>query len=140
MKDQNSIMITGTVTKDAELKYGASGGAYCKFSVANNYFYDSKNGQKSTFYNIDLFGKQAEKYAPLLMKGDRVAILGQHKIDKFEYNGEQKERNVIFDCEIKVLGKITKKGTDKTNVNHETSDEATSNTDIEFEDDDEFPF
>lgn len=136
-RDQNVICITGTITKDMELKYAASGVAYLKLAVANNYGWDKEaKKSKTNFYNIDAFGKQAEKYSELLKKGDKVIVMGNHVIDNWEYNGKSGVRSQIINETITLAG-------EKKSTKHKEKEAKSENEEpevFEEEDDDEFPF
>ena len=46
LPEQNTVLLTGRLTRDAELKYTAAGVAVCHFSIAVNRNYkDPKSGE-----------------------------------------------------------------------------------------------
>jgi single-strand DNA-binding protein len=63
-----------------EVKHGASGSAYCKFSLAVNRM---KKGE-CDFINCTAFGKTAELIGEYIKKGDQLAVTGSLKVDKVE--------------------------------------------------------
>lgn len=68
----NSITVAGTIGKDAEVKYLASGDAICNFSVA-----DSMGRDKGKiWWNCGLYGKRAESLSQYLLKGQSVTVTG----------------------------------------------------------------
>jgi single-strand DNA-binding protein len=68
----NSITVAGTLGKDAEVKYLASGDAICNFSVA-----DSMGRDKGTiWWNCSLYGKRADSLSQYLLKGQAVTVTG----------------------------------------------------------------
>jgi single-strand DNA-binding protein len=68
----NSITVSGSLGKDAELKQMNSGDYICNFSIA-----DSMGKDKGTiWWNCSLFGKRAESLAPYLVKGQAVTVSG----------------------------------------------------------------
>lgn len=70
----------GRITRDIELKYGQSGTAYAKFSLAVNRM---KKGE-CDFINCTAFGKTAELIAEYVSKGSQLAVNGSIKVDKVE--------------------------------------------------------
>lgn len=76
----NTITIDGTLGRDPELSYAASGVALCKFSVANNRRWKDRNDEwqeKTTWFNITVFNDLGENVAQSLTKGDRVIVVGR---------------------------------------------------------------
>lgn len=72
-----SISAAGTVGKDAELKYSASGTEVLQFSIACDTGWDSqKKEKKTTWLNCTMFGKRAETLSPKLTKGTKVTVYG----------------------------------------------------------------
>ena len=74
----NKFIFSGNITKEIELKYSAAGKAYAKFSVAVRRKFDR---EKSDFFNVTVFGKQAENVANFLDKGSKVLVEGEVQID-----------------------------------------------------------
>ncbi|NOQ35082.1 MAG: single-stranded DNA-binding protein [Methylococcaceae bacterium] len=71
----NKLIITGRLTRDAEVRYIPSGTAVLSFSVANNTGY-GKN-EKTHFFNCSLFGKRAEgRLQEFMKKGKQVIFEG----------------------------------------------------------------
>ena len=75
----NKVQILGTMTKNVELKYSQSGSAIGSFGIAYNERYRDKNGQqvdKAMFFDVTVFGKQAETVNQYFSKGSRILIDG----------------------------------------------------------------
>ena len=75
----NKLQILGTITKEIETKYTASGAAIVSFSIAYNERYKDKTGQqvdKAMFFDVTAFGKQGEVVAQYFNKGSRILIDG----------------------------------------------------------------
>lgn len=77
----NNITVHGTVGKDPDLRYSASGTAVLTFAVADNYGKDDK--KKTTWWDIIVFGKLAENVANTISKGTSVLITG--RLEQEEY-------------------------------------------------------
>ncbi len=76
----NNVNLVGRVTRDIELKYGQSGSAYTKFSLAVNRM---KKGE-CDFINCTAFGKTAELIAKYVNKGGQLAVSGSINVNKHE--------------------------------------------------------
>jgi len=77
----NKVMITGNLTRDAELRTTPNGTAILNIGVAVN---DRRRNQETgewrdypNFVDCTMFGKRAEGIAPYLQKGTKVAIEGR---------------------------------------------------------------
>ena len=77
----NKFIVTGNLTKDADLKYTQNDKAYSKFSIANNEGYG--DNQKTNFFNCTLWGKSAENLNRFLVKGQKVLITGRVELGKY---------------------------------------------------------
>lgn len=63
----------GRIGRDAELRYTASGDPVCKVPVAVEHGRKGQDGKRQTqWYEVTLWGKQAEGLAPYLLKGKQV--------------------------------------------------------------------
>ena len=106
MGDINSVVIVGRLTRDSELRYGASGVALCNFSVAVNR--RVKKGDEWTdeasFIDLTLFGKTAENLNKHLVKGCQVAVQGSLKQDRWEKEGKTQSKLGIFVDNVQLLG------------------------------------
>ena len=80
----NSIIITGRITHDIELKTSNSGIEYANFSVAVDRRKKDKDGQKqSDFFKVSVFGKTAVFASTYFHKGDGVNVQGRMESDKY---------------------------------------------------------
>lgn len=78
----NKIVITGNLTKDAELRYSTEGKAIVKFSIANNEGWGDK--KQTNFINCVAFNKTAEAIANYTSKGSKVLIDGKLQMGSYE--------------------------------------------------------
>jgi len=95
MQDLNTVTIIGRLTRDPELRALPSGMSVCEFSLAVNG--SVKKGEvwedEANFVNCTLFGAQAESLVKFSQKGDRLAIVGRLKQERWEEaNGTKRER------------------------------------------------
>ena len=106
MADLNHAVLVGRLTRDAELKYTASGQAVCKFSIAVNR--RRKNGEQwedeANFFDIVLWGRQAETLNQYLLKGKQVGVDGELRQDRWQQDGQNRSRIEIVANNIQLLG------------------------------------
>jgi len=74
MPSFNRITIVGYLGRDAEQRFTPGGMAVASFSVATTE--KRKDGEKTTWFRVSLFGKQAENVAQYLTKGKLVYVEG----------------------------------------------------------------
>ncbi|GMO50574.1 MAG: single-stranded DNA-binding protein [Treponemataceae bacterium] len=106
MSDVNRVIVIGRLTRDAELKYTQAGFAISNFSVAVNR--RRKNGEQwvdeANYFDVSLFGKQAETLKPYLVKGKQIAVEGELKQDRWEQDGQPRSKVVISASNVQLLG------------------------------------
>jgi single-strand DNA-binding protein len=74
----------GRLTRDPELRYGQSGTAVTKFTVAC----DRRGGEEADFIQVVTFKKTAEACAENLKKGRLVALEGRWQTGRYESEGK----------------------------------------------------
>ena len=88
----NSVIITGNVTRDAELRYTAAQKPVLGFTVACNR--QGQDGQSAAdFFPVVLWGKSAEALEKYLTKGKSVLVKGRLQTRSYESKTGEK-RNV----------------------------------------------
>lgn len=88
----NSVIITGNVTRDAELRYTAKQTPVLGFTVACNR--QGADGQSAAdFFPVVLWGKSAEALEKYLTKGKSVLVKGRLQTRSYESKTGEK-RNV----------------------------------------------
>lgn len=73
------VTLVGNLGRDPEMKYVPSGDAVTNLSVATNRTWNDKNGQKkqeTTWFNVSVWGSQAEACNTYLSKGSQVLVEG----------------------------------------------------------------
>jgi single-strand DNA-binding protein len=77
----NRVVLVGNLTKDPELRHTPSGTALCKLRLAvNTRQKDNTTGEwgdKPNYFDITVWGNQAESCAQFLSKGRPVAVDGR---------------------------------------------------------------
>ena len=106
MKDLNSVILIGRLTRDAELKYTAGGLAITSFAVAVNR--SVKNGDKWTeaasFFDCQIWGKTGEAINKYMIKGKQIAVMGELEQQRWEKEGQNRSKIVINARDVQLLG------------------------------------
>lgn len=107
MADVNRVIEIGHLTRDEELKYTPGGMAIGNVSIAVNR--RVKKGQEwvdeSNYFDVVIFGKQAESLQRFLTKGKQIAVDGFLKQDRWkDQNGVNRSRISIVANDIQLLG------------------------------------
>lgn len=72
-----TLILLGHSTKDAESITTKKKTNFTKFCVAVNEFNPTNKEERSTFYDVLIFGKQAEAALERVKKGDMVMVVGK---------------------------------------------------------------
>ena len=89
----NKVMIAGTLVRDPDLRYTASGIAVVKVSLAINSKYKEK--EEVTFVNVNIWGKLAEVVNQYCTKGQSLFVEGRLQTRSWEDKVEGKKRSVL---------------------------------------------
>ena len=139
----NLVILTGRLTKDPELKYGASGTAYCRFTLAVNRM---KKDDPADFIFCSAFGKTAELIAEYVKKGHQLGVQGRLQQDTYEKDGEKVSKTGVTVDKIEFLeSNKTESTTSEPKKSNKVNPKPDLNlgepkVEIEFENDDSFPF
>ena len=96
----NLVVLTGRLVRDPELKYGQSGMAYCKFTLAVNRM---RKDDPADFIGCAAFGKTAELIGEYLRKGNNTGVQGKIQTSTYEVNGEKRYRTEVIVDRIEFL-------------------------------------
>jgi single-strand DNA-binding protein len=103
----NSVVITGNLTKDPELRSLPSGTAVCKLRVAVNTRRKNASGDwedKPNFFDVTVWGAQGENCANYLSKGRPVAIQGRLEWREWGEEGNKRQAVEIIADSVQFLG------------------------------------
>ena len=128
----NKIILTGNITKDAELRYTANDKAYSKFSIANNEGYG--DNKKTNFFNCTLWGKSAENLNRFLTKGQKVLITGKVEIN--DYKDKEGVERKIIDINVDSFGGVELLG-NKAQQESGTNNDTSNNSDFPIDNNDD---
>ncbi len=97
MASLNKIMLIGNAGKDAELRYTAGGTAQSQFSLAVNRNRKNQAGEwesETEWFNIVLFGDQAERLSQYITKGKSIYVEGRLQTRNWDDDQGQKHTRV----------------------------------------------
>jgi len=108
MANINRVILVGNLTKDPELRHTPSGTAVCSLRIAVNSRRRDETGQwvdKPNYFDVSIFGNQAESSAQYLSKGRPVGIDG--RLDWREWDaqdGSKRQAVSIIAESVQFLG------------------------------------
>lgn len=100
----NSLVITGNLTKDAELVGEREGKPFCTFRIAHNHRYN----EETDFFTVKCFGKTADFASTYFKKGTAVIVRGRIQNREYEKDGEKKTICEIVADEVEFAGRKAK--------------------------------
>jgi len=96
----NKAMLIGNLTRDPEVRTTPKGDSVVSFSIATNFSWTSKEGEKKDipeFHNIVAWRKLAEIIGQYLKKGSKIYIEGRLQTRSWEdQNGIKRYRTEII--------------------------------------------
>jgi single-strand DNA-binding protein len=105
----NRVVLVGNLTKDPELRHTSGGTAVCKLRLAVNTRRKDETGQwtdKPNYFDVTVWGNQAESCSQYLSKGRPVAIDGRlewREWDATDGSGKRQAVEVVADS-VQFLG------------------------------------
>jgi single-strand DNA-binding protein len=115
LPEQNTVLLTGRLTRDAELKYTTSGTPNCRFALAvNRNIKDSKTGEWKedvTYVNVSVWREAAERCGKILKKGSPVHVEG--RLRSYEYQDKDGKKRSGMEVEarrVQILEKASSSG------------------------------
>jgi len=113
MTDLNHVVLIGNLTRDLgsderSFGYVANGQARANVSIAvNRSKRNGDNGQwidEVSYFDITIWGKTAENLKPYLTKGQKIAVDGYLKQDRWEKDGQKFSKVQIVANSVQLLG------------------------------------
>jgi single-strand DNA-binding protein len=103
MASLNRVVLMGNLTRDPELKFTPAGKPIARLGLAvNRQPYTNDAGERIEgvdFFNIVVFGRQAETAHQYLKKGSGVAIDGRLRFSSWETDDGQKRSKVEIEAQ-----------------------------------------
>lgn len=123
----NKIVLTGNITKDAELRFTPDGTPVSNFSIGVRE-YRKKEDKQALFIDIVVWGKRAESLNQYLKKGTGIMVEGRLDVTKRTGENGKTYTNVrVYAGDIEFLGKKSQDSADtgKPSVSDEKVSEET---------------
>lgn len=79
----NKVILIGRLTKDPEIRYGTSGSAFGRYTLAVDRRFKKDGEQSADYISCKVFGKAAEFAEKYLRKGTKIAIEGRIQTDSY---------------------------------------------------------
>ncbi len=100
----NTVVLVGRLGQDPEIKYFDSGSVKAKFSIAVDRNF-SKENKETDWFNIEVWGRQAEFVSEWVKKGSLVSVTGQVEVQKWtDQAGNPKEWPSIRATDVRFVG------------------------------------
>ena len=114
----NSVTLVGRAGRDPEVRYFESGSVVANLTLAVNR--RSKNDEPDWF-NLEIWGKQAQVAADFVKKGSLLGITGCYKLDTWidRNTGEGRSKPVIRVDRLELLG--SRRDAESNNFNQENA-------------------
>ena len=103
----NRVMISGNLTRDAEIRSTQSGMAILGFGGAVN---DRRKNHQTgewedypNFVDCTMFGTRGEQLQPYLTKGTKVAIEGKLRYSSWERDGQRRSKLEVIVDELEFM-------------------------------------
>ena len=100
----NNITLVGRAGRDPEVRYFESGTMVANFTLAVNAY---KKDDAPDWFNLTIWGKQAQVAADYVRKGSQIAVSGRMTSEKWtdKTTGDEKFKPVVVVERITLLGK-----------------------------------
>ena len=108
----NSVTLVGRAGRDPEVRYFESGSVVANLTIAVN---RRSREDEPDWFNLEIWGKQAQVAADYVKKGSLIGITGSFKLDRWtdRNNGEERSKPVVRVDRLELLG--SKKDTSANN-------------------------
>ena len=125
----NTVNLVGRAGREPDVRYFESGSTVANFSLAVN---RRSRDEEPDWFNIEVWGKQAQIAADYVRKGSLIGITGSLKIDswKDKNTGEDRYKPVIRVDRLNLLGS---KKDNEINNNYSTNENNNVNN-VPFQD------
>lgn len=119
----NSVILTGRICNDLELRYTNNDKAVCEFTLATN-----RIGNENTdFITCVVFGGQAENLKKYQSKGSMIGVEGSYRVDRYQdKDGNNRYKHYVFTERVHFL---ERKSPDESGQNEQKPDFYCNNND-----------
>ena len=126
----NSVTLVGRAGRDPEVRYFESGSVVANLTIAVN---RRNRNDEPDWFNLEIWGKQAQVAADYVKKGSLIGITGSFKLDSWKdrNTGEDRNKPVVRVDRLELLG--SKKDSENNSFqNNNTFNQQPSNDEIPF--------
>jgi len=100
----NSVVIVGRLGQDPEIKYFETGSVKASFSIAVDRNF-SKENRITDWFNVEVWGRQAEFVGEWVKKGALVSVTGQLAVNRYtDQAGNPREFPQIRAGDVRFVG------------------------------------
>ena len=99
----NSVTLVGRAGRDPEVRYFESGSMVANLTMAVN---RRSRDDEPDWFNLEIWGKQAQVAADYVKKGSLLGIIGSVKLDRWtdRASGEERSKPVVRVDRLELLG------------------------------------
>ena len=121
----NKVILTGRLTKDAELNYlPGVGTAKISFDLAVEREYQKdKNNKKVDFINCEMLGKHTENLCQYVTKGKAILVEGELNIEQYEKDGEKRSYTKVKVDKLEFLSSASNEQREVNNFKEISNDD-----------------
>ena len=126
----NSVTLVGRAGRDPEVRYFESGTVVANLTMAVN---RRNRNDEPDWFNLEIWGKQAQVAADYVKKGSLIGITGSFKMDSWKdrNTGEDRNKPVVRVDRLELLG--SKRDSENNNFQNSNSfNQQPSNDEIPF--------
>ena len=126
----NSVTLVGRAGRDPEVRYFESGTVVANLTMAVN---RRNRDDEPDWFNLEIWGKQAQVAADYVKKGSLIGITGSFKLDSWKdrNTGEERRKPVVRVDRLELLG--SKRDSENSNFQSNNSfNQQISNEEIPF--------
>ena len=122
----NSVTLVGRAGRDPEVRYFESGTVVANLTMAVN---RRNRNDEPDWFNLEIWGKQAQVAADYVKKGSLIGITGSFKMDSWKdrNTGEDRNKPVVRVDRLELLG--SKRDSENSNFQNNNFNQQTSNND-----------
>ena len=122
----NSVTLVGRAGRDPEVRYFESGTVVANLTMAVN---RTNRNDEPDWFNLEIWGKQAQVAADYVKKGSLIGITGSFKMDSWKdrNTGEDRNKPVVRVDRLELLG--SKRDSENSNFQNNNFNQQPSNND-----------
>ena len=122
----NSVTLVGRAGRDPEVRYFESGTVVANLTMAVNRM---NRNDEPDWFNLEIWGKQAQVAADYVKKGSLIGITGSFKLDSWKdrNTGEDRNKPVVRVDRLELLG--SKRDSENSNFQNNNFNQQPGNND-----------